>query len=204
MTPETTAPEITQSLDELACAGARRMIAEALKLEADEYVEKLRDLRDAKGHALVVARSCERGNGKAKPRTVTLAMGPIEIEAPRVYDRRPGHKYTRRILPPYRRRAPRLDEALPARYLHGLSTEDFSDALSVLLGPEVAGLSPPRPSRGCCGCGKMSTVPGARARWPGRITCMYGPMGCTSGCASKTTAWRAWCSWGCSPTARRR
>ncbi len=59
---ETTAPEVRQSLDELAREGARRMIAEALKLEADEYVEKLRHLRDAKGHAVVVR------NGKARPR----------------------------------------------------------------------------------------------------------------------------------------
>ena len=118
------------------------MIAEALKLEADEYVEKLRDLRDAKGHAQVVARSCGRGNGTARPRTVTLGVGPIEIEAPRVHDRRPGHKYTSRILPPYMRRSPRLEAALPVLYLHGLSTGDFREALTALLGPEVAGLSP--------------------------------------------------------------
>lgn len=131
-----TAPEIRQTLDELAREGARRMIAEALKLEADEYVEKLRHLRDAQGHALVVR------NGKARPRTVTLGVGPIEIAAPRVHDRRPDHKFTSRILPPWARRSPRLEEALPVLYLHGLSTGDFSEALAALLGAEAAGLSP--------------------------------------------------------------
>ncbi len=129
------APEITETLDELAREGARRMIAEALKLEADEYVAKLQHLRDEKGHAQVVR------NGKARPRTVTLGVGPVEIEAPRVHDRRAGHKFTSHILPPWARRSPRLEAALPVLYLRGLSTSDFADALQVLLGPEAAGLS---------------------------------------------------------------
>jgi len=129
------APEMAQTLDELAREGARRMIAEALRLEADEYVEKLQHLRDEKGHARVVR------NGKAKPRTVTLGVGPIAIEAPRVNDRRPGQKFTSTILPPWARRSPRLEEALPVLYLRGLSTGDFAEALRVLLGPDAAGLS---------------------------------------------------------------
>lgn len=130
-----TAPETSQTLDELAREGARRMIAEALQLEADEYVAKMQHLRDEKGHALVVR------NGKARPRTVTLGVGPVEIEAPRVHDRRAGHKFTSHILPPWARRSPRLEEALPVLYLRGLSTGDFAEALRVLLGPEAAGLS---------------------------------------------------------------
>jgi putative transposase len=132
---EETAPEIQMSLDELAREGARRMIAEALKLEADAYVEKLREKRDENGRAQVVR------NGKARPRTVTLGVGPVEVEAPRVHDRRPGHKFTSQILPPWARRSPRLEAALPALYLHGLSTGDFEEALKVLLGPDAAGLS---------------------------------------------------------------
>ena len=138
---EGTAPEITETLDELAREGARRMIAEALKLEADAYVAQLRQLRDEKGHAQVVARSCGRGNGKARPRTVTLGVGAVAVEAPRVHDRRPGHKFTSHILPLWARRSPRLEAALPVLYLRGLSTGDFADALPVLLGPEAAGLS---------------------------------------------------------------
>jgi putative transposase len=132
---EEIAPEVQTSLDELAREGARRMIAEALKLEANAYVEKLRGERDENGRAQVVR------NGKAHPRTVTLGVGPVEVEAPRVYDRRPGHKFTSRILPPWARRSPRLEAALPALYLHGLSTGDFEEALKVLLGPDAAGLS---------------------------------------------------------------
>jgi len=42
-------PEITQSLDELAREGARRMIAAALDAEVEQYVESLRHLRDENG-----------------------------------------------------------------------------------------------------------------------------------------------------------
>ena len=138
---EGTAQEVDQSLDELAREGARRMIAEALKAEVDEYIEKLSHLRDERGYALAVR------NGKARERTLTLGAGAVKIRAPRVHDRRPGHRFSSKILPPYMRRSPRLEEALPilscARmaYLRGLSTGDFSEALGVLLGPEAAGLS---------------------------------------------------------------
>ena len=47
-------PEIMLSLDELAREGARRMIAEALELEVEQYVQSLHHLRDEEGHAQVV------------------------------------------------------------------------------------------------------------------------------------------------------
>ena len=132
---EGTAPEVGQTLDELAREGARRMIAEALRAEADEYVARLREVRDEKGHALVVR------NGYAQERTVQLGAGAVKMQAPRVEDRRPEERFSSRILPPYMRRSPRLEEALPVLYLRGLSTGDFREALPVLLGPDAAGLS---------------------------------------------------------------
>ena len=119
---EGTAPEVQRSLDELAREGARRMIAEALEIEVEEYVARLRDGRDEDGHAQVVR------NGRAQERTLTLGGGAIPIQAPRVDDRRSGKQFSSRILPPYMRRSPRLEEALPMLYLRGLSTGDFSKA----------------------------------------------------------------------------
>jgi putative transposase len=127
--------EITQSLDELAREGARRMILAALELEVDQYIQKLCHLRDESGHAMVVR------NGRAQERTVQLGAGPVKVRAPRMNDRRLDHRFTSKILPPYMRRSPRLEEALPVLYLRGLSTGDFSEALEVLLGPEAAGFS---------------------------------------------------------------
>jgi putative transposase len=128
-------PEIAQSLDELAREGARRMIIAALQLEVDEHIKKLSPLRDENGHALVVR------NGKAQERTLSMGAGVVNIQAPRVHDRRAEERFSSRILPPYMRRSPRLEEALPVLYLRGLSTNDFSVALPVLLGSEAAGLS---------------------------------------------------------------
>ncbi len=128
-------------LDEIARAGARRMLIEALRAEADDYVERHRGARDEHGHALVVR------NGQAQPRKLTLGAGTVELRAPRVDDRRrdtQGHRqrFTSHILPPYLRRSPKVAEVLPILYLRGLSTGDFRPALEALLGEDAAGLSP--------------------------------------------------------------
>lgn len=69
-------------------------------------------------------------------------VGSLEVQAPRVKDKRPGQKFSSHILPPYLRRTPQLETAVPVLYLRGLSTGDFKPALSVLLGEEaVAGFS---------------------------------------------------------------
>lgn len=133
---ESQTEEIAQPLDELAREGARRMILAALELEVEQHVQALRHLRDEQGHALVVR------NGRSHHvRAIHLGAGRIEIRSPRVNDRRPGHRFSSKILPPYMRRSPRLEEALPVLYLRGLSTGDFAEALEVLLGPEASGFS---------------------------------------------------------------
>jgi putative transposase len=129
-------PEIAQTLDELAREGARRMIAAALEAEVTQYVEALRHHRDENGHALVVR------NGRSHhERTVQMGAGSIKVRAPRVNDQRPDHTFSSKILPPYMRRSPRLEEAVPVLYLRGLSTGDFSEVLEALLGSEAAGFS---------------------------------------------------------------
>jgi transposase-like protein len=130
------ASEIRQSLDELAREGARRMIEVALQMEVGEYIERLRGERDERGRALVVR------NGRAQERKVTLGSGTVGVRAPRVNDRRPEQHFTSKILPPYLRRSPAVDQTLPALYLRGLSTGDFSEGLAALMGPEGAALSP--------------------------------------------------------------
>jgi putative transposase len=124
------------TLDELAREGARRMLVSALEAEVADYVDRHRTERDDADHALVVR------NGKAKPRRVTLGAGTVEIQAPRVHDRREGQRFTSQLLPPYMRRSPKVAEVLPVLYLRGLSTGDFREALPILLGEDAQGLSP--------------------------------------------------------------
>jgi len=128
--------ELPGDLDGLAREGARRMLAVALELEVEAYLAKHAGVRDERGRALVVR------NGKARARKVTVGSGTLEVEAPRVHDRRPGEKFTSRILPPWMRRSPKVNEVIPLLYLRGLSTGDFREALPVLLGEAASGLSP--------------------------------------------------------------
>jgi putative transposase len=132
--------ELALALDEICRHGARRMLAVALEAEVDAYVEQHREARDDGGHALVVR------NGRARPRTVVTGAGAIEVNAPRVNDRRVDDatgqrsRFRSSILPPYARRSPKVAEVLPLLYLHGLSTKDFVPALAEFFGTS-SGLS---------------------------------------------------------------
>ena len=128
--------EITVSLDEIARLGAQRMLAEALQLEVADYLSEHKELRDDNGRAVVVR------NGMSIKRKVTLGGGSVEVEVPRVNDRRDDRKYTSKILPPYMRKSPNVEALLPVLYLKGLSTGDFRTALTDILGEGVSGLSP--------------------------------------------------------------
>jgi putative transposase len=137
---ETSEESIVGALDVLARTGARKMIELAMRVEVDEYVTRHQGSRDDVGHALVVR------NGTARPRKVTVGSGTMEISAPRVNDKRVEdgvrQKFTSKILPPYLRRSQNVSDILPLLYLRGLSTGDFKDALSTLLGDDASGLSP--------------------------------------------------------------
>jgi putative transposase len=141
VTDESRCEELTSTLDEICREGARRMLATALRLEADDYIAALQDQLDELGRRLVVR------NGHARPRTITTVAGAIEIRAPRVNDRRvdpdSGERaqFKSSIVPPWCRKSSKVTEVLPLLYLHGLSTGDFGPALEGFFGSS-AGLSP--------------------------------------------------------------
>ena len=124
------------TLDEIAREGARRMLVQALNLEVEQYIQSHKNEVDENGKRLVVR------NGVSKPRTITMGSGTVEIEAPRVNDRREGERFFSSILPPYLRKSPKVESLLPILYLKGLSTNDFKPALSEFLGEGTMGLSP--------------------------------------------------------------
>lgn len=132
---ETLQTETMFTLDKLVQRGARRMLEAALAVEVEAYIQQHQAERDEDGHALVVR------NGKSRERAIHSGAGVLKIEAPRVNDKRVGQKFSSMILPPYMRRTPRLEEAVPVLYLRGLSTGDFSEALAALLGEAVTGFS---------------------------------------------------------------
>jgi putative transposase len=123
-------------LDELLRQGAQRMLQTAIEQEVSEYVDQHQASVSAGGRRLVVR------NGHLPERAIQTGLGAVRVEQPRVDDRRAGQKFSSRILPPYLRRVPSLDALIPALYLHGVSTGDFTEALAAILGPSAAGLSP--------------------------------------------------------------
>ena len=100
-------------------------------------MENCASLRTQEGQRAVVR------NGSMPARPIITGLGPMEVKQPRVRDRRPGEKvrFTSNILPRYLRRVPSVDGLIPALYLRGISTGDFSEALEAILGPNAAGLS---------------------------------------------------------------
>jgi transposase-like protein len=116
------------------------MLAAALEAEVDAYLAELADERDQRGRRMVVR------NGHAQPRQVMTSAGVVEVQTPRVDDKRidantgERKRFRSVILPPWCRRSPKVAEVLPLLYLHGLSTGDFVPALESFLG-SAAGLS---------------------------------------------------------------
>lgn len=140
VTDEQSRVEVRSAIDEICAEGARRMLAAALEAEVDNYIVTLADERGEAGRRLVVR------NGHAEPRTLTTGAGAIEVEAPRVNDRRvdpaTGERaqFRSSILTPWCRKSPKVAEVLPLMYLHGMSSGDFAPALAEFFG-SGAGLS---------------------------------------------------------------
>lgn len=132
---------IDDPLTDVAREGARRMLAEALRVEVDAFVAGLADKILPDGRQRVVR------HGHAPRRTIQTGIGPIEVTRPKVRDRAEvpiGEKirFTSAILPRWARRSRSLDALLPILYLRGISTGDFQEALAALLGKDAPNLSP--------------------------------------------------------------
>jgi hypothetical protein len=83
-------------LDELCRVAAQEMLDMALLAERRAYLEAHGAELDAASHHLVVA------NGYARARKVTRGARMVEVQAPRVDDRREGERFSSAVLPAYR------------------------------------------------------------------------------------------------------
>jgi hypothetical protein len=96
VTGEPTGEHTSSVLDEIVREGAQRMLASAMEAEVAAYVEAHADDRNEDGRRLVVR------NGHAERRTITTGAGPIEIEQPRVNDKRLDEETGERVRFPAR------------------------------------------------------------------------------------------------------
>ena len=177
-------------IDEIVREGARRMLAEALRAEVDAYIAQFVDVRDEKGHRLVVRNGCHES------RTVTTSAGVVDVTAPRVNDKRVDpdtgerQRFSSSILPPWARKTPKIGEVLPLLYLHGLSSGDFVPALGQFLGSAKG--CPPRRSPSSPRRGRPSSrrSPSGTCRvW---TSCTCGPTASMSTCASTGRSCACW------------
>ncbi len=85
-------------------------------------------------------------HGHGPERTILTGIGPVPVRRPKVRDRGGAGedriRFSSRLLPRFARRTRSLDAALPRLYLLGVSSGDFGEALSELLGSGASGLSP--------------------------------------------------------------
>ena len=131
---------VNDILQEILRDGAQQMLTKAIHAEVAAYVDEHAGEVDQDGHRLVAR------NGHRKPRNIETGVGLVEVRQPRVNDRRVDEngvrfRFTSKILPPYLRRTKSIDELIPWLYLKGISTGDFSDCMTHLVGSGSAGLS---------------------------------------------------------------
>ena len=137
--PKTTEQPVETVADPLTAMlrqGAKELISQAVEAELLSMLEQHQGLRMLDGRQAVVR------NGYLPERTVQTGLGDVEVKVPKVRDRSgTGIRFNSTLLPPYLKRAKSIEELLPWLYLKGISTGDYQEALSSLLGDQARGLS---------------------------------------------------------------
>jgi transposase-like protein len=133
--------EIDDPLTDVLRAGARRLLAQAVELEAEAFLAGMRDVTLPDGRARLVR------HGHGPDREIQTGIGPVAISRVKIRDRGAPStaeriRFSSSILPKWARRTRSLDALLPVLYLRGVSTGDFQDALPALLGRDAPNLSP--------------------------------------------------------------
>jgi len=133
---------LADPLTELLKEGARKLLAQAVESEVQDLLTLFQDCRTQSGHAGVVR------NGYLPERELQTGLGPIRVRIPKVRSKT-GQPVTFQsvLVPPYIRKTPSLEAAIPWLYLKGVSSGEMEAALRVLVGPQAQGLSASTVSR---------------------------------------------------------
>ena len=116
--------------------GAKELIRKAIESELAQMLNTYSDVRLLDGRPAVVR------NGYLPARKIQTGIGDVEVQVPKVRDRSgSGIHFSSQLLPPYLRRTKSIEELIPWLYLKGLSTGDYTDALTALVGDGARGLS---------------------------------------------------------------
>ncbi len=133
--------DIDDPLTGVLRVGARRLLAQAVELEAEAFLAGMRELKLPDGRDRLVR------HGHGPERMIQTGIGPVAVSRVKIRDRGAATseeriRFSSSILPKWARRTRSLDALLPVLYLRGISTGDFQEALAALLGREAPNLSP--------------------------------------------------------------
>lgn len=130
---------VKDSLTDFLRSSAQKMLHMAIEAEVEDFTKLYRDERLEDGRQRIVR------NGYLPQREIQTGIGSVEVNIPRVRDR--SDKIEEKVIfqpswiPKYMRRSTSLENLLPLLYLKGISTGDFKNVLSPLLGDEANNLS---------------------------------------------------------------
>lgn len=132
-------------LTDLLRDGAKKLIQEAVEAELESFLAEFREKRLPNGHQAIVR------NGHLPEREIQTGVGSVPVRVPKVRDKRTSSKskvkFNSKLVPPYLRKSMSVEGLLPWLYLKGISSGDFKEALTSLLGSNAKGLSAPTISR---------------------------------------------------------
>jgi putative transposase len=134
--------KVDDPLTDVLRSGARRLLAQAVELEAEAFLAEMREFKLPDGRDRLVR------HGHGPERMIQTGIGPVAISRVKIRDRgatgdEDRVRFSSSILPKWARRTRSLDALLPVLYLRGVSTGDFQEALAALLGPDAPNLSAP-------------------------------------------------------------
>lgn len=124
------------SLSEIARQGAQQMLKLALEGEIEDFINFYKDEKTTAGIQRIVR------NGYHQERSIQTGVGELNVSVPRSRDREKNpmdkKEFQSGIVPRYLRRSKDIEELIPLLYLKGISSGDFSEVLSKLVGREVS------------------------------------------------------------------
>ena len=120
-------PFIDDPVTDILRKGARKLLAEALKAEIENFLSQYAELKDSRGRQRVTR------NGYLPEREIQTGIGPVKVKVPRMRDRQPESKneqicLSSSTLQPCLKRTKSMKELIPQLYLKGIFTGDFSEA----------------------------------------------------------------------------
>ena len=133
--------QIDDPLTEVLRAGARQLLEQAVEAELEAFLAAYADLKTEDGRQRLVR------HGHGPERDVLTGIGAVSVRRAKARDRGAASetdriRFTSNILPRFARRTRSLDAVLPVLYLRGLSSGDFQEALTALMGAQAPALSP--------------------------------------------------------------